>query len=339
MKLLLKPEHRPDCAALSINRMKQTIILMISLFLTGCATIHGKKDVVLGDLRFEYAVKGAGNPPVIFVTGLGGEMDTWQPVFDSVSEFTTALVYDRSGYGESGKPAGSLKKTVKGEVAKEALETALDVVVPGVSTAVTIGTMAFHAADDSKPRTGAEIITELHEILAKADIKPPYILVGHSLGGLYVSLYARHYPLETAGVVLVDSMHPEQIERCKEYLPQKECDPKFYPWWVRMLISISPGVIKREMEGMSETGKQIRAAGPMPHVPVVVISHGKKSGEDIERERMWDVLQKELADEADSAKHIIAGKTGHNIQKDEPDLIVNAIRDMVIGINKYRGSF
>ncbi len=335
----LKSNSKLECAAPYLNMMKKTVFILICLFLTGCATIHGKKDVVFGDLRFEYAVKGSGNPPVIFVTGLGGEMDTWQPVFDRVSEFTTAFVYDRSGYDESGKPAGSLKKTVKGEVAKEALGTALDVIVPCVSTAVTIGAIAFRAANYSKPRTGKEIITELHEILVNADIKPPYILVGHSLGGLYVSLYARHYPHETAGVVLVDSMHPEQTERCREYLPEKECDPKFYPWWVKTLIRISPGVIKAEMEGMSETGKQIRAEGSLPHVPFVVITHGKKPGQDTERERMWAVLQHELADETGSATHIIAGKSGHNIQKDDPDLIVNAIRDMVTDMNRYTVSF
>lgn len=314
---------------LSLIWEKWVVLLSVFLFFTGCASLQGKNDIALGRIKIEYARQGTGGPPVVFVTGLGGEMDSWAPVFDRVSTFTTAFAYDRCGYGESGKPAGSKKISKKGEIAKTAVETVADFVVPGISTLASIGKMASRTPEDTSPREGDVIVTELYETLKAAEIKPPYIMVGHSLGGLYVSLFSRRYPGEEAGVVLVDSMHPEQVERCKEYLPEKECDPECYPWWVKMLIKMSPGVIRAEMAGMSETGKEIRAAGPLPSVPLIVIIHGKPPSDSSDKERMWAALQQELVYGSDTGTHIIAMKSGHNIQKDEPDLVAGAIRDIV----------
>lgn len=65
----------------------------------------------------------------------------------------------------------------------------------------------------AKPRDGQRVATELHTLLAKAGIAGPYVLVGHSLGGLYARAYAGRYPGEVAGMVLVDSSHPDQWTR------------------------------------------------------------------------------------------------------------------------------
>jgi pimeloyl-ACP methyl ester carboxylesterase len=61
-----------------------------------------------------------------------------------------------------------------------------------------------------KPRTAANIVEELHTLLQRAGVAPPYVLVGHSKGGLYVRLYAHTYPDQVAGMVLVDAAHEEQ---------------------------------------------------------------------------------------------------------------------------------
>jgi pimeloyl-ACP methyl ester carboxylesterase len=305
------------------------IVISVS-WVSGCASLPGKRDIALEKIRIEYALKGTGGPSVVFEAGLGGGMDTWAPVFGEVSTFTMAFAYDRRGYGESGKSVGAPKTSGGVEIAKTTGEAVLDAVLPGASTIATIGTIASHTADDSTPREGDVIVAELRETLKKAEVNPPYILVGHSLGGLYSSLFARLYPEDVVGIVLVDSMHPEQIERCKQFLPAKECDPQCYPWWVKMLIKLTPGVIKAEMAGMSETGRQIRAAGPLPAVPLVVISHGKPPANKSDRERMWAELQQDLVDESSFSTHIIARNSGHNIQSDEPDIVIQAIKDLVL---------
>jgi len=64
-----------------------------------------------------------------------------------------------------------------------------------------------------KPRTAKVMAEELHTLLVNAGIKPPYVLVGHSLGGHNVHMFADQYPDEVAGIVLVDSAHPQQFQR------------------------------------------------------------------------------------------------------------------------------
>jgi pimeloyl-ACP methyl ester carboxylesterase len=64
--------------------------------------------------------------------------------------------------------------------------------------------------------TGERIVVDLHALLDAARIPPPYLLVGHSVGGFHVRLYAAHYPEQVAGLVLVDSSHPDQRHRFRE---------------------------------------------------------------------------------------------------------------------------
>jgi pimeloyl-ACP methyl ester carboxylesterase len=93
------------------------------------------------------------------------------------------------------------------------------------------------------------IVSESHEILSSLELPPPHVLVGHSLGGLYVSLCARTYPGKVAPRMLLDSVHPEQVERCQQHLPVKKRDPEQHPWWVKTLLKTAPPVIKAEMGG------------------------------------------------------------------------------------------
>ena len=246
----------------------------LALLLPACTSLPDKSDVTIGKERFAYALRGTGEPAVVFEAGLGDEMDTWAPVYNDVAAFTAVFAYDRRGYGESGKPAGALKTSGIGAIVKAIGEEVLDAAIPAASTVVELGMLAARSTKASIPRTGAMIVAELHAVLKKADVQPPYVLVGHSLGGLYLSLYARTYPEEVAGLILVDSSHPEQIERCQQYLSAKKCDPAHFPWWVKTLINMGPEVSKAEMTGAAETGRQIRAAGPLPNVPLVALSRG-----------------------------------------------------------------
>jgi len=302
---------------------------MCMLFLSACAGLPNKADVPLGNERFVCSRQGTGSPAVIFEAGLGGDMDSWAPVYKEVAALTTVFAYDRRGYGDSGTSIRT-PRVPGGELVRTAAETALDVVAPGASTVLTLGTLASRSVDDDAPRTGAAIVAELHELLVRAGIQPPYILVGHSLGGLYISLYARTYPTEVAGVLLVDSMHPEQIERCRRHLPPEDCDPKYYPWWVKMLIKMTPAVIKAEMAGATETGRQIRAAGPLPPVPLTVLSHGKPPANEPGMGRMWAELQQDLAQESPRGSLVIAHGSGHNIQGDESELVIAEIKKLVM---------
>ena len=76
------------------------------------------------------------------------------------------------------------------------------------------------------PQDGTEVATDLHTLLANAGESGPYVLAGHSAGGIYALNFARLFPADTAGVVLLDSMHPEQYERMASW-------PMFYEMFRR----------------------------------------------------------------------------------------------------------
>ena len=69
------------------------------------------------------------------------------------------------------------------------------------------------------PQTGRKVADDLHNVLLKAGEKPPYVLVGHSLGGPYILIYTKYYGAEVAGLVFVDPSHPEQVERMRSLTP------------------------------------------------------------------------------------------------------------------------
>jgi pimeloyl-ACP methyl ester carboxylesterase len=95
----------------------------------------------------------------------------------------------------------------------------------------------------TEPRDAKQISSELHTLLKGADTEGPYVLVGHSYGGLYARMYAARYPNQVAGVVLVDSSHPEQFTRSPQGRAMYEKTRRMgavIPWLTRL------GVIRLE---------------------------------------------------------------------------------------------
>ncbi len=173
-----------------------------------------------------------------------------------------------------------------------------------------------------EPRTGAQITAELHALLEAAHLPPPYILVGHSLGGTYMELYARTYAQEVAGVILIDSRHADFSKRCTE-AGAVACEPPTFLTW------LMPGAAHEEFEGAVETMQQVRAAGPFPPVPLVVITGMNKILEGATFNQVWLDTQKQLADLSPLGRHVVCGHCGHYPQRDDPGLVVMSIKDVV----------
>jgi pimeloyl-ACP methyl ester carboxylesterase len=76
------------------------------------------------------------------------------------------------------------------------------------------------------PRTGASVVSDLHELLRRAGVFPPYVLVGASVGGHYVRIYTAYYPADVSGLVLVDSSHPDQNEPAFMLAPFNRLSPR-----------------------------------------------------------------------------------------------------------------
>jgi pimeloyl-ACP methyl ester carboxylesterase len=176
------------------------------------------------------------------------------------------------------------------------------------------------------PRTSAQMVKELHALLASAGIKPPYVLVGASFGGLNVQLYTITYPAEVSGLVLVDSLHAHFDERIEKLFTPEQVAER------RAELSDNP-------EGVAFTDiltseMQLANAGTLPDMPLVVLRHGRPfdfspgwPSDDVEK--LWLELQTELAAQSSTGHLVLAERAGHRISEMRPDLVIQAIKDVV----------
>lgn len=180
--------------------------------------------------------------------------------------------------------------------------------------------------DSTRPgglRSGARIITELHALLQHTGLPPPYILVGHSLGGTYMELYARTYPTEVSGLVLVESRAATMTRRCRE-AHLLMCDPP------KFLVGLMPGAAAEEYAASDATFQQIVAAGPLPNVPTIILTSTKlRLAEGPNWRHLWLETQAELAKATPLAVQRTTMWSGHYIQREQPQLVITAIRDVV----------
>lgn len=181
----------------------------------------------------------------------------------------------------------------------------------------------------SKPamgqNTGKRVVERLHRLLEKTGQQPPYILVGHSYSGLFTNLFARTYPDEVAGVVFVDASHPDQEDWWHKHRPIEsmigyEIAKKSYNW---------------EVFDFERVADDIKAAGPFPDIPVIVITAGKKWILDTQAWReQWMKFQQDLTALSPQGKQVIAAESGHFIQDQQPEVVIDAIMEIVEQVRK-----
>lgn len=282
--------------------------------------------VDVGGHRLHLYCAGEGAPVVVLESGLGEDSTIWARVQPEVAKFTRVCAYDRAGYAWS---------------------------EPG-----------------PLPRTSARAASELHALLQRAAIPAPYVLVGHSLGGFHIRVWAHQYPEKTAGIVLVSPSH----EDLSAHTPQawKERD-RWVEWWASVLLHFGvarllPGLFGakdyldelrrklpvevasagtslpfqtkhvtayfRELDGVDESYAQVRAAQDLGELPLVVVTErseraGSLSPDEQAFEGAWDELMDRSARLSRRGRRVIAAHSGHMIQLDRPDIVVNAIRDII----------
>jgi pimeloyl-ACP methyl ester carboxylesterase len=174
-----------------------------------------------------------------------------------------------------------------------------------------------------KPRDAKQIATELHAALQKAGIKPPYVLVGHSFGGPLARVFANMYPKEVAGLVLVD---PSQEAF---HLWTKTNPPPGFKEEIAKMAQAPVGV-RDEYAAVDATYEQARAARIPAGIPVTLITATQDESMPAEARKVWTEKHKEWIQKVPGGKLIIADKSGHFVQAQEPVLVVNAIRDLVV---------
>jgi pimeloyl-ACP methyl ester carboxylesterase len=178
------------------------------------------------------------------------------------------------------------------------------------------------------PRTAADVVADLHALLSAAAVPSPYVLVGHSVGGLFVRLYAGRYPGEVAGLVLVDASHEEQDVR-----RQALVSPELFAAEQQAVHANTEGI---DLDASFAQVREARAAAPLRPMPLVVLSAGQDdpaffpAGWPMEAEALLhNELQTDLAGLVPGGRHVVAEHSGHYVQQSQPDLVVAAIRDVV----------
>ncbi|HYB61136.1 MAG TPA: alpha/beta hydrolase [Methylomirabilota bacterium] len=201
------------------------------------------------------------------------------------------------------------------------------------------------------PRTSTAMVKELHSLLKAANVHPPYILVGHSLGGMNMRLYAYSYPGEVVGLILVDSSSPGQFRSmpavqaynasffrhqryfqatmlfgwpringwCDKWPPEvreqrKTTECRRQPWITHVA----------EYERFGESSREVSKASTLGNLPLIVLSHDTSTPGPVAR--LWAQMQKDLAQlSTHSTLQVVPGGT-HNLQDDHPSVIIDAVK-------------
>ena len=178
-------------------------------------------------------------------------------------------------------------------------------------------------AATSRDAVGAE--RELSRLLKQTGIAGPYVLAGHSLGGLFAEYYAARHPNQIAGLILEDSRPSSFAPRC-EAAGLSMCTPL-----PSMTKSMSRGV-QDEVWALPATTSEVEAAGAIRNKPVLILSRPAPAGA-----KPWDVVwahaQADLAARYPGAVHLVASDGGHNIHGDQPGWYVKAVQAFLREVN------
>jgi pimeloyl-ACP methyl ester carboxylesterase len=188
------------------------------------------------------------------------------------------------------------------------------------------------------PQTARDIVADLHALLRVAGVPGPYVVAGHSNTGLFTLLYASTHPRQVAGLVLIDAVHPayhkRQLALVKPLLP-----PEIWEALRLEAMAVPHRLIDPEQLDIWTSERQTRVAlrrSPLRPMPLVVLTRGHPEPAPpwwpVEQtEALWLQLQRELAAMVPGSRHVIT-QSGHNIQDEQPELVLDAIRDVVLAV-------
>ena len=177
------------------------------------------------------------------------------------------------------------------------------------------------------PRTAGDLVADLHALLAAAQVPGPYVLAGHSFGGLVARLYAATYPTDVAGLVLVDAAQEDYYDQLRDALTPEQ-------WAAASGAASASGSERFDTTASADQMREAAAAVPLPDLPLIVITHGQPWSwpagyPAADLEALWMPLQRRLAALTPDARLVVAGESDHDIPGEQPELIIEAIQQVV----------
>ncbi len=174
------------------------------------------------------------------------------------------------------------------------------------------------------PRTAEEVVDDLAALLEASGEEAPIVLVGFSFGGLTSQMYAAAHPDDVAGLVLVESNHPDEVDDFWEHLTPAQIEED------RAFMADNPEGI--DLEASFE---QAQAAVDLPQVPLVVVTAGISEGwpEEWGDPAVFDDIraghQKDLATRVTGGVQVIAESSTHHVPSQEPDVVIEAVEQVL----------
>ena len=291
-----------------MTKVKLISILISTLFCLN--TYSQNRFIIIDSTRICINTIGienrkAGQPVIVFQSGLGTPMGNWDKILKGVSDFAPLITYDRPGIGES--------------------------------------------EPDNELPTIKNVSDKLIKILNQLNLKPPYILVGHSLGGLYVRGFAVYHTELLAGLVIIDpaDFTEDKITRRAYYeeigLSKEKVDTIIRNIYYGPSNLKDPISIRRESKILGDLRendfKEIKQS-PLPKsLPVHIITGGRfdlperMRSKEYDEEAVFRIKMRirvargiDVIQSVDKGMLLYSGDAGHFVQIDDPELVISSIK-------------
>lgn len=217
------------------------------------------------------------------------------------------------------------------------------------------------------PRDADTISAELHQLLSVANVQVPFVLMGHSIAGLYLRSYAAHYPEQLAGMVLIDAATPLQNDRLpKSLITIQDEQRRDLPYqealmalgWYRLqglcndvqpgmesagawikadsCVPSQMGAMAAELDALVTSGNETVHAGPFGQLPILIFSRDPASvppnwpaAVATANAVVWTQMQEESKALSGNSRRIIAKRSDHYVHIDRPELVIGEVTQFV----------